>query len=81
MVPGMTTTIDHAAGHRLRATRERQGLSLLALATRAGASPTTLYGAERYGRIPRAEVRERIATAIGVPVTAIWYDERADLSR
>jgi transcriptional regulator with XRE-family HTH domain len=69
----MTTT----QGGRLRALRTQAGLSLLALATRAGCSPTTLYGVERYERRPRPEVRGRIARALGVDSAALW-DEGSD---
>ncbi len=69
-----TTTIDTAAGRRLRAERTRRGLALLALSTRAGCSTSTLLAVEKYGFSPRSETRARIATALGVPVGTIWRD-------
>jgi lambda repressor-like predicted transcriptional regulator len=56
----------------LRDERQRQGLSLWALAVRAGCSPTTLTAIEVHGFAPRVETKERIADALGVGVDELW---------
>jgi DNA-binding XRE family transcriptional regulator len=58
--------------HRLRALRQGRGLSLWGLAVQARTSPGTLSAIERWGYRPRAELRQRIAAALGVTVPDIW---------
>lgn len=67
-----SVTMDLTAGARLRAERMRRGLAMLALATRAGCSTSTLLAVERYGHVPQPDTRRRIATALGIPTGAIW---------
>jgi DNA-binding XRE family transcriptional regulator len=71
----MTKMVDPGPGNHLRTLRRAQGLALWGLAARAGTSPTTLSAIEHWGYQPRAPLRERIATALGVNVSDIWPEE------
>ncbi len=60
------------AKNRLRKVRKAQGLTLQAISVKAGCSMTTLIGIEKYGSLPTQEVRQRIASVIGVAEGEIW---------
>jgi transcriptional regulator with XRE-family HTH domain len=64
--------IDTHAGQTLRRERQQRGVAILALATVAGCSPTTVVAIERYGYRPSSSVRARIAAALGLDPDAIW---------
>jgi lambda repressor-like predicted transcriptional regulator len=61
--------------HNLRTLRRAQGLSLWGLAVRAGTSPTVLSAIERWHYRPGADLRARIARALGVTGHEIWPEE------
>jgi DNA-binding XRE family transcriptional regulator len=73
----MPRDIDQAVRNRLRELRRGQRLPLWGLAVRAGTTPTTLSAIERWGYRPGAALCARIATALGVPVSAIWPESEA----
>jgi transcriptional regulator with XRE-family HTH domain len=58
-------------GEAIRQLREEQGLSNLALAERAGISPTYMSRLENEVRQGSHEARSRIAAALGVPLSQI----------
>jgi lambda repressor-like predicted transcriptional regulator len=58
--------------HNLRKLRRVQRLSLWGLAVRAGTSPTVLSAIEHWNYKPGADLRARIASALGVGVADIW---------
>ncbi len=67
--------IDTQAGSILRRERRRRDLAIIALATLAGCSPTTIVAVEKYGYRPSASVRARIAAALGLAAETIWTTE------
>ncbi|MBC7084612.1 MAG: helix-turn-helix transcriptional regulator [Firmicutes bacterium] len=67
-------------GNILREIRLRRGISQVALAARAGTTPAMISIIERYGHLPRPDLRRRIAEALGVAEADIWpevADDRA----
>ncbi|MFR9777743.1 helix-turn-helix domain-containing protein [Micromonospora sp. MS34] len=65
---------DHTAeevGRRIRALREERGLSLSALARRAGVGKATLSGLENGTRNPTLETLYAVTAQLGVPLTAV----------
>jgi transcriptional regulator with XRE-family HTH domain len=62
-------------GAAIRAIREAQRSSLRELAARAGVSPSYLAHIERGEKTPRRPTVNRIAQALGVPITAISWEE------
>jgi transcriptional regulator with XRE-family HTH domain len=52
--------------------RRRKGLTAAVLATRMGASPSTISQIERGRLAPTAELKKRAATALGVSVDALF---------
>ena len=63
--------------NNLKALRKEQGVTIWGLAILAGASQSTILAIEKYGHCPVAEVRERLADTLGVPVEDIWPHLRA----
>jgi transcriptional regulator with XRE-family HTH domain len=75
---------DHAAdylGARVRELRQERGLTLKALGGRAGLSHPFLSQLERGLARPSVGSVERIARALGVPVTALWSTRRSRPAR
>ncbi|GJG88931.1 hypothetical protein tb265_41120 [Gemmatimonadetes bacterium T265] len=69
--------LDMAAlGARVRAERARRGLSLDALAARAGVSRSMLSSVERGDKVPTVLVLDRIATGLGTSIARLLADER-----
>ena len=68
----MQDAVASAKGNHLKAVRQAQKLSLWGLAARAGTSPSTLSAVEKWGYRPSADLRQRIAVALEVPVETIW---------
>ncbi len=64
----------HLNRHALRAIRERSGLSITALATRAGVSQPHLSNLESGRRQASPAVVRRLAVALAVPVVALLGD-------
>ncbi len=64
-----------AAGQRLRALRERAGLSQLALAAASGITNDTICRLELGRRAPQAATIERLARALAVPPERFVTDE------
>lgn len=61
-------------GLRLRAFRQERGLSLRALAELCDLSPNTISLIERGTSSPSVSTLQRLATALGVPITAFFTD-------
>ena len=55
-------------GLRLRQAREKAGLSLRALADRAGVDFSTIYRIEAGDTVPKLDTLEKLAKALGVSV-------------
>lgn len=68
------------AGARVRELREARGLSLSALARRSGLGKATLSGLEAGTRNPTLETLYAVATALGVPLTAVLGPRTATAS-
>ena len=66
------------APNNLRTIRRTKGLALWGLAARAGVSATTLSAVERWGYLPGADVRRRVAEALGVGAPDIWPETSQD---
>jgi DNA-binding XRE family transcriptional regulator len=62
-------------GTRLRSLRRQRELAIYGLAALSGVSPTTICAAEKWGYIPRSEVRQRIAAALHVDTREIWPEQ------
>jgi transcriptional regulator with XRE-family HTH domain len=79
----MSTSIEDAElsltalGARVRAERERRGLSAEVLAARSRVSRSMLYEIERGRKAPTVLVLDRIATALGTSLARLLDDERA----
>jgi DNA-binding XRE family transcriptional regulator len=58
--------------NRLKGFRRERELALWGLAARSGVSASTLSAIERWDYLPTPPVRQRIADALGVEVSAIW---------
>jgi transcriptional regulator with XRE-family HTH domain len=63
-------------GQRIRSLRERQGLSLRALADRCGLSTTAISQIERGDNSPTVSSLHMLATALGVSITDLFQDQR-----
>lgn len=63
-------------GARVRATRRGRGLSLEAVAGRAGVSRSMLSAVERGGKVPTVLVLDRIATALDTSIARLLGEER-----
>ncbi|MBU0493255.1 MAG: cupin domain-containing protein [Chloroflexi bacterium] len=62
-------------GAHVRALRQRRGLSLRALAELCELSPNTISLVERGASSPSVATLHRLATALGVPITAFFEQE------
>lgn len=60
---------------RLKAEREKAGLTQAQLANRIGTTYQNISQYERGIRTPRYETMVKIASAIGIPVNQIWQEE------
>jgi len=58
--------------NRLRELRLARRMSQLQLAAAAGTTPTLISFIERYGHVPRADLRRRLARALGVDEVDVW---------
>lgn len=63
--------LNEQVGLRLRELRERRGLSLSALARRAGTGKATLSGLESGRRNPTLETLYALTTALDVPLSSV----------
>ncbi len=61
-------------GTQLRALRRKRGLSLRGLAELCDLSPTTISLIERGDSSPSVSTLHRLATALGVPITAFFQE-------
>jgi transcriptional regulator with XRE-family HTH domain len=68
-------------GARVRELRQDRGLTLKALGRRAGLSHPFLSQLERGLARPSVGSVERIASALDVPVGALWTERRPDVAR
>src|SRR5919198_2481376 len=64
-------------GARIRAERTQRGISLQALALRAGVSSSMVSEVERGAKVPTILVLQRIANALGISVSRLLGEERA----
>ena len=62
-------------GTRLREARQQRGLSLRALAELCELSPNTISLVERGVSSPSVSTLQRLATALGMPITSFFADE------
>jgi transcriptional regulator with XRE-family HTH domain len=62
-------------GKRIKALRDRQALSLRALAERCGLSINAISQIERGENSPTVASLHRLATALNVPITDLFQDE------
>ena len=65
------TRLARAFGKAIRAERERQGLSQEALGDAAGLDRTYVSGLERATRNPTLASMEKLASALGVPLSKL----------
>jgi len=49
-----------------------RGMTRAALAAAAGTTPWCITRIERHGHVPRADLRRRIAEALGVDESDVW---------
>ena len=61
--------------NRLRELRQRAGISQQQLAVKARMNPSTLTMIERYGYIPGAEVRLKIAKALKTTESELFPED------
>ena len=54
---------------------KQKGFTRLELAVSAKTSPSMIWLIERYNHMPRRDVAERVARALGVKVSEIWRPE------
>jgi transcriptional regulator with XRE-family HTH domain len=71
----MTEPIEPYIGQRIRTIREHQGLSLRALAEKAGLSANTISLIERGENSPTVSSLNRLANALDVHITAFFQYE------
>jgi transcriptional regulator with XRE-family HTH domain len=69
--------INTRVAQRVRALRAARGLTLEALAAQSGVSRSMLSLIERGESSPTAVVLDKVATALGVPLAALFDDARA----
>lgn len=70
--------INQVLGQRLRALRDERGWTLDALAQRSGVGRATISLIERGESSPTAVVLDRLATALGVALAALFESARVD---
>lgn len=79
MVDTTTSDVHERLAARLRALRVARGLTLDALAERAGVSRSMISLVERQESSPTAAVLDRLSAALGVTLAALFADDaRAD---
>lgn len=71
----MTEPEVSEVGARLRARRQERGLSLRGLAELCELSPNTISLIERDQTSPSVSTLQRLATALGVPITSFFSDQ------
>lgn len=71
------TSAGHDIGRRLRELRQTRGVSLSALARRAGVGKATLSGLETGTRNPTLETLYAVTTALGLPLAAVLGSPRS----
>jgi transcriptional regulator with XRE-family HTH domain len=70
----VTSPPEPNVGQHIRAVREKQGLSLRALSERSGLSINAISLIERGTNSPTVSSLHRLATALGVSITAFFKD-------
>jgi transcriptional regulator with XRE-family HTH domain len=71
----MTEQASPNVGARLRDLRQQRGLSLRALAELCELSPNTISLIERGATSPSVSTLQRLATALGTPITSFFAEE------
>lgn len=71
----MAENIEPNVGERIRALRDRSGLSLRALAEKCGLSINAISLIERGENSPTVSTLHRLATALNVPITDFFQGE------
>ena len=61
--------------NQLKAARRTRGLAIWGLSVLSGVSPSLLTAIEKWGYVPSANTRKRIAEALGLQVEDIWTRE------
>ncbi len=74
----MSQQMQPNVGQRIRAIRERQGLSLRALAERSGLSTNAISLIERGENSPTVSSLHLLAAAFKVPITAFFEEEQEE---
>jgi transcriptional regulator with XRE-family HTH domain len=69
--------MDDRLGRHLKATREKQGLSLRALSAECGLSINAISRIERGESSPTVASLARLAEALGLPMAALFEDTQA----
>ena len=70
----MSEQVTPDVGARLKAFRQERGLSLRALAELCELSPNTISLVERGASSPSVSTLQRLAVALGVPITAFFTE-------
>lgn len=78
MIEDSTGLALEVLGTRIRAERERRGLSVEELASRCRVSRSMLYEIERGRKAPTVLVLDRIATGLGTSIARLVEEERDD---
>lgn len=68
-------------GTRLQALRQQRNLTVRALAERAGVSVSYVYAIEAGSRGHNLDKLQRIAGALGVPLSQLWGEPEQDSAR
>jgi DNA-binding XRE family transcriptional regulator len=58
--------------NNLRAVRAERGVAQAGLAALSGVSPAVICNTEKWGYTPKPSTKQKLADALGVPITAIW---------
>lgn len=69
--------INQRIANKVRSLRDEQGLSLDALAERSGVSRSNISLIERAQSSPTAQVLDRLASALGIPLASLFDDSEA----
>jgi transcriptional regulator with XRE-family HTH domain len=76
----MAENREHLVGQRVRKIRERQRLSLRALAEQSGLSANAISLIERGSNSPTVSSLRRLANSLKVPITAFFQDDGDQLT-
>lgn len=66
-------------GHKIKTTRERQGISMNALSRRSGAAQSAISEIENGKRQPTFEMMERIVHGLGLTLSEFFAEDSPDM--